>query len=502
MTIHLKLTLSLLIGLIIILSLGQLFSFFTINNMMSEFSESNIKILEQREKDFAMNIFYSVEQSVAGSLERGEMEKFSQFLAYQKNIKGLLEFSLYSREGTVTHSSSDEFINNTINPDIGKNLHADSGIVFLKKKDTIEIYHPQKVKYDCIRCHRTWKIGENGGTTYFRFSTEALEKSINQAHSYLTEIKKSVLFNSIILIALITILLVVGNYAAVKFFVSNPLRSIVDLLNLFKQDEGDLSRRIPVMSKDLIGELAELFNAFIESLNDAIFDAQNVAFTVGENAKKQAESMEEITGSVKDIAVITEENVNTAKQTNDLIKTVEKSISIASDEIKQLSNETQALRESSDKTAQIIKSIDGIAFQTNLLALNAAVEAARAGEAGAGFAVVAEEVRNLALRTAESAKSTSDMIEYTIRKIEDNNNIATKVNKEFLQLEEKSKNALNLVSKIADSSNEQNTRIQGVNAALAEMDQATIKNSSESEDLMNTMGIFKTQQRDENDILD
>jgi methyl-accepting chemotaxis protein len=364
----------------------------------------------------------------------------------------------------------------------------------LKKENTIEIYHPQKVKFDCIRCHRTWKIGENGGTTYFRFSTESLNQCIQQARKYLFDIKKTILINSIAVIVLITILLVIGNFTAVKYFVSYPLASIVELLKLFQEDEGDLSWRIPVMSKDLLGKLAELFNDFIESLNDAIFSAQKVAYRVGENARQQASSMEEISGSVKDIAVITEENVNTANQTNDLIKTVEKSISIAADEIKQLSSETQALRESSDKTAQIIKTIDGIAFQTNLLALNAAVEAARAGEAGAGFAVVAEEVRSLALRTAESAKSTSDMIENTIRKIEVNNNIAIKVSKEFLNLNEKSKKALVLVSKITESSSEQNTRIQGVNTALADMDQTTIKNSSEAEELLNTIGIFKTQQ--------
>jgi len=494
MSIHLKLTLSLLIGLVFILSLSQLFSYYSINNMMSEFSQSNIKIWEQKEKDFAMNIFHSVEKSVAGSLERGEMEKFSQFLEYQKNIKGLLEFSLYSRDGVVTHSSADAFINNRINPDIAQRIKAGSGLIFLKQKNTIEIYNPQHVKFDCIRCHRTWKIGENGGTTYFRFSTESLEASIQQAQLYLSEIKQSVLMNAVIIIVLITILLVVGNYAAVKYFVSHPLGNVVDLLKLFKQDEGDLSRRIPVMSKDLIGQLAELFNAFIKSINDAIFYAQKVAFSVVENARQQATSMENVAGSVKEIAEITEVNVNTANQTNDIIKTVEKSISTASAEIQQLSNETQALRESSDKTAQIIKTIDGIAFQTNLLALNAAVEAARAGEAGAGFAVVAEEVRSLALRTAESAKSTSDMIENTIRKIEINNNIASKVNKEFMNLGEQSKKALALVSKITDSSNDQNVRIQGVNSALADMDQSTIKNSSEAQDLLNTMEIFKTQQ--------
>ncbi|ETR72491.1 MAG: Methyl-accepting chemotaxis sensory transducer [Candidatus Magnetoglobus multicellularis str. Araruama] len=493
MSIHYKLTLTLLIGLVIILTLAQSYSYYSINNMVSQFSESNIRILEQREKDFAMNIFRSVEQSVAGSLERGEMEKFSHVLEDQKKIKGLLEFSLYSREGVVTHSSDNQFLNKSMSTEIAKRVQSDSNLIFIKMKDTIEIYNPQRINHDCIRCHRTWKMGENGGTTYFRFSTKALEQSIAQAHIYLSEIRQSIFVNAIVIIFLITILLVVGNYISVRVFVSNPLASIVDLLKLFKEDEGDLSRRIPVLSKDLIGQLAQLFNAFISSLNSAIHDAQKVAQRVDNNARNQASSIEEISVSVKEVAVITEDNVETANKTNVLIKTVEKSISVSSEEIERLSRETQALRESSDKTAQIIKTIDGIAFQTNLLALNAAVEAARAGEAGAGFAVVAEEVRNLALRTAESAKSTSDMIEHTIRKIEVNNNIASKVNKEFLELGEKSKEAMNLVVKIAESSQDQNTRIKSVNAALADVDQATIKNSSEAEELIQTMRIFKTE---------
>ncbi|KPA18408.1 methyl-accepting chemotaxis sensory transducer protein [Candidatus Magnetomorum sp. HK-1] len=494
MSIHSKLTFTLLIGLILVLSIAQSLSYLSINSMVSNFSESSMQILEQKEEDFAMNIFHTVERAVAGSLERGEMEKFTKLLESQKKVKGLLEFSLFSREGITSYSSDESFLNKKMPPDITKQVHANSKLIIKKTQKTIEIYNPQHVTPDCIRCHISWKTGENGGTTYFRFSTESLEKSKEQAKEYLSDIKNSVFINSIITVAVIIILLVVGNFISVKIFVSNPLRSIVDLLKLFKDDEGDLSRRIPVLSRDLIGKLAELFNAFIESLNNAISNAQQIAFSVGENAKQQALAVEETSTSVKEIAVITEENVATSQQTNRLIIEVEKSISIAKGEIEELTNEMKALRESSDKTAMIIKTIDGIAFQTNLLALNAAVEAARAGEAGAGFAVVAEEVRNLALRTAESAKSTSDMIENTISKIEVNNNIANKVNHEFIQLGEKSKQAMELVDKITESSNEQHKRIQGVNNALSDMDQATIKNSSEAEELTNTMGIFKTEE--------
>ena len=83
----------------------------------------------------------------------------------------------------------------------------------------------------------------------------------------------------------------------------------------------------------------------------------------------------------------------------------------------ELNRAIDEINQSSDKTFKIVKTIDEIAFQTNLLALNAAVEAARAGEAGAGFAVVAQEVRNLALRATGSAKNSAELIEETVSQI-------------------------------------------------------------------------------------
>ena len=137
---------------------------------------------------------------------------------------------------------------------------------------------------------------------------------------------------------------------------------------------------------------------------------------------------------------------------------------------------------SGDETSKIIKTIDEIAFQTNLLALNAAVEAARAGEAGAGFAVVAEEVRNLALRAAEAAKNTSEMIEgangrirqaadlngQVVEAMDANNEIAGKVAK--------------LIDEIAAASNEQAQGIEQVNTAVGDMDKVVQEVASSAEE--------------------
>jgi methyl-accepting chemotaxis protein len=136
----------------------------------------------------------------------------------------------------------------------------------------------------------------------------------------------------------------------------------------------------------------------------------------------------------------------------------------------------------SEETSKIIKTIDEIAFQTNLLALNAAVEAARAGEAGAGFAVVAEEVRNLAMRAADAAKNTSVLIEGTVKKIKDGSNLVIKTNEAFAEVAISASKVGELVGEIAAASQEQAQGIDQINKAVAEMDKVTQQTAANAEE--------------------
>ena len=129
-----------------------------------------------------------------------------------------------------------------------------------------------------------------------------------------------------------------------------------------------------------------------------------------------------------------------------------------------------------------MKTIDEIAFQTNLLALNAAVEAARAGEAGAGFAVVAGEVRNLAMRAAEAAKNTSELIGGTVRKISDGTALVKTTNDAFNEVAGSAQKVGELVSEIAAASKEQAQGIEQVNIAVTEMNKVTQQNTATSEE--------------------
>ena len=132
-------------------------------------------------------------------------------------------------------------------------------------------------------------------------------------------------------------------------------------------------------------------------------------------------------------------------------------------------------------------------FQTNLLALNAAVEAARAGEAGAGFAVVAEEVRNLALRAADAAKNSSGLIADIVGKIRAGEQLVKTTNQEFGEIKASSQKVVELMGGIAAASEEQSQGIDQISTAIQQMNTVTQKNAASAEELAAIMSTFVTE---------
>jgi methyl-accepting chemotaxis protein len=133
---------------------------------------------------------------------------------------------------------------------------------------------------------------------------------------------------------------------------------------------------------------------------------------------------------------------------------------------------------SSQKMAEIISVIDGIAFQTNILALNAAVEAARAGEQGRGFAVVAGEVRNLAQRSAQAAHEIKDMISESIDRVSGGNQIAIEAGAAMEEIVAQVSRVTDLIGEITSSSVEQSSGIAQINEAVTDMDRGTQQNAA------------------------
>ncbi len=204
--------------------------------------------------------------------------------------------------------------------------------------------------------------------------------------------------------------------------------------------------------------------------------------SLAEGASQQAASIEETSSSMEEMSSMTKKNAENASHANNLMIDTNQVVKKANESMGDLIQSMQDISSASEETSKIIKTIDEIAFQTNLLALNAAVEAARAGEAGAGFAVVADEVRNLAMRAAEAAKNTANLIEGTVKKVNDGSELVASTNEAFGQVAESAIKVGQIVSEISEASREQSNGIDQVNLAINEMDKVVQQNAANAEE--------------------
>jgi methyl-accepting chemotaxis protein len=256
---------------------------------------------------------------------------------------------------------------------------------------------------------------------------------------------------------------------------------------------GDLAKRIDLNGKTAFFEaMSRGVNQLADNMAEVVSKVKTVASEVHRGAdeisagnanlsqrtEEQSSSLEETASSMEERTTTVKQNADNAGQANQLAMAArdqaEKGGSVVSQAVKAMAD----INDASKKIADIIGVIDDIAFQTNLLALNAAVEAARAGEQGRGFAVVASEVRSLAGRSATAAKEIKELIQDSVKKVEDGSVLVTQSGQTLEKIVASVKKVSDIVAEIAAASREQSSGIEQVNRAVMQMDELTQQNAA------------------------
>jgi methyl-accepting chemotaxis protein len=217
--------------------------------------------------------------------------------------------------------------------------------------------------------------------------------------------------------------------------------------------------------------------------------------------EEQAASLEQTASSMEEMTQTVRQNADNAAQANQLALAARDQAEQGGQVVGKAVQAMSGINASARQIADIIGVIDEIAFQTNLLALNAAVEAARAGEQGRGFAVVASEVRSLAGRSATAAKEIKELIQDSVRKVEDGSVLVTQSGSTLEKIVASVKKVSDIVAEIAAASREQSSGIEQVNRAVMQMDELTQQNAALVEEATAASQAMAEQVRGLNEML-
>lgn len=270
----------------------------------------------------------------------------------------------------------------------------------------------------------------------------------------------------------------------------SPLKQASQMANTLAA--GDLTGKFAINRSDEFGELLKALAQMGVNLRATVLDVQRNALTVrqasgeiaegnldlSQRTEEQASSLEETASSMEQLTSTVRQNTDNSINANQLAVKARDVTAKGGDMMKTVVSTMSSISESSNKIADIITVIDGIAFQTNILALNAAVEAARAGEQGRGFAVVATEVRSLAQRSATAAKEIKALIDDSVLKVNEGTELVNQAGQTMDEIVASIKHVTEIMSDITAASREQSTGIEQVNQAITQMDEVTQQNAA------------------------
>ncbi|MCL9649203.1 methyl-accepting chemotaxis protein [Pantoea agglomerans] len=341
---------------------------------------------------------------------------------------------------------------------------------------------PLETTYDSSEGEQTLFVQAIPGSPWYLASSLPTSLLKAQSHNMLTRL-------GLVQIPLAVILLLVSlGFVRAMMKRLNVLNSNIEALST---GGADLTQRLPASNSPEFNSVAQSFNQFISYLQGLLQQVGDSALAItaasreiasgnanlSSRTEDQASSIVETAASMEQLTGTVRQNADNATHANQLAGDASQVAARGTEVVRQVVTTMGEIHHSSRKVVDIISVIDSIAFQTNILALNAAVEAARAGEQGRGFAVVASEVRNLAQRSANSAREIKKLIEESVANIDTGSALVEQAGQTMDELMKGVSSVTTLMSEIMSASREQSLGIEQVNVAITQLDGTTQQNA-------------------------
>ncbi|MGY3113023.1 methyl-accepting chemotaxis protein [Pantoea eucalypti] len=341
---------------------------------------------------------------------------------------------------------------------------------------------PLETTYDSSEGEQTLFVQAIPGSPWYLASSLPTSLLKAQSHNMLTRL-------GLVQIPLAVILLLVSlGFVRAMMKRLNVLNSNIEALST---GGADLTQRLPASNSPEFNAVAQSFNQFISYLQGLLQQVGDSALAItaasreiasgnanlSSRTEDQASSIVETAASMEQLTGTVRQNADNATHANQLAADASQVAARGTEVVRQVVTTMGEIHHSSRKVVDIISVIDSIAFQTNILALNAAVEAARAGEQGRGFAVVASEVRNLAQRSANSAREIKKLIEESVANIDTGSALVEQAGQTMDELMQGVSSVTTLMSEIMSASREQSMGIEQVNVAITQLDGTTQQNA-------------------------